>query len=428
MTNEIKQRIEQIQNGEIPEGYRYTNVGISPKDWDYGCLGDVLYNVKREVPKPTQPYWRIGIRSHAKGTFHEYVKDPENVSMTELYIVKENDLILNITFAWEHAVALAEKKDDGLLVSHRFPTYVFKDGQNPVFFKSIAMQERFKEMLGHISPGGAGRNRVMSRTDFLKLNCVIPPTEEQNKIAAILMQYDKVIELHNRMIEQLRMLKKVCLRKMFPEKGESFPEWRFPQYTDAWEQRKLSECAGFRRGSFPQPYGNREWYDGEGAMPFVQVADVSDDLKLVNDTKQKISKLAQPMSVFAEKGSVLVTLQGSIGRVAITQYEAFVDRTVLIFDNYNQNICKTFWAYIIKEKFIEEAKKAPGGTIKKITKEVLSNFDLILPNYDEQQHIGNFFSNLDNLITLHQRELQEHEERKKVLMQLLLTGIVRVKK
>lgn len=72
----------------------------------------------------------------------------------------------------------------------------------------------------------------------------------------------------------------------------------------------------------------------------------------------------QLMSVFADKGSVLVTLQGSIGRVAITQYGAFVDRTVLIFDKYNQDIDKTFWAYIIKEKFIDEARKAPGGTIK----------------------------------------------------------------
>lgn len=146
------------------------------------------------------------------------------------------------------------------------------------------------------------------------------------------------------------------------------PQIRFKGFTEDWEQRKLSECAGFRRGSFPQPYGNKEWYDGEEAMPFVQVADVADDMKLVENTKQKISKVAQPMSVYADKGSVLVTLQGSIGRVAVMQYGAFVDRTVLIFDKYNGNIDKMFWAYIIKEKFIDEAKKAPGGTIKQLQK------------------------------------------------------------
>ena len=188
-----------------------------------------------------------------------------------------------------------------------------------------------------------------------------------------------------------------------------------------WEQRKLSECAGFRRGSFPQPYGNKEWYDGEEAMPFVQVADVGDDMKLVDDTKQKISKLAQPMSVFADKGSVLVTLQGSIGRVAIAQYGAFVDRTVLIFDRYNQDIDKTFWAYIIKEKFIDEARKAPGGTIKTITKEALSDFDLMLPSYGEQKKLGLFLENLDALITRHQRKQNVMKNALKYTKILILT-------
>jgi len=197
----------------------------------------------------------------------------------------------------------------------------------------------------------------------------------------------------------------------------SKPKIRFKGFIEDWEQRKLSDCAGFRRGSFPQPYGNKDWYDGEGAMPFVQVADVSNDMKLVNDTKQKISKLAQPMSVFAEEGSVLVTLQGSIGRVAITQYGAFVDRTVLIFDKYEDGIDKRFWAYIIKEKFEDEARKAPGGTIKTITKEVLSEFDLMLPSYAEQRKLADYLISLDHLITLHQRKYEEMKKFKKCMLQ-----------
>lgn len=253
--------------------------------------------------------------------------------------------------------------------------------------------------------------------NFLKTEFMLPKIEEQIKIGEYFSKLDHLITLHQCKCDETKELKKFMLQKMFPKNGEKNPEIRFEGFTDDWEQRKLSDCAEFRRGSFPQPYGNKDWYDGKGAMPFVQVADVSSDMKLVNDTKQKISKLAQPMSVFAEKGSVLVTLQGSIGRVAITQYGAFVDRTVLIFDKYKDDIDKKFWAYIIKEKFEYEAKKAPGGTIKTITKEVLANFDLMLPCYAEQSILADYLIKLDHLITLHQRKCEKLKELKKFMLQ-----------
>lgn len=185
----------------------------------------------------------------------------------------------------------------------------------------------------------------------------------------------------------------------------------------AWEQRKLGDHAKYRRGSFPQPYGNKEWYDGEGAMPFVQVVDVTSKLTLVENTKQKISKLAQPKSVFVPKGKVIVTLQGSIGRIAITQYDSFVDRTLLIFDDYEKETDERFWAYTIQKKFEIEKLKAPGGTIKTITKEALSSFDVHLPQFEEQQKIGILFKQLDDTIALHQRKLDTLKLMKKGFLQ-----------
>ncbi|HBM3566008.1 TPA: restriction endonuclease subunit S [Listeria innocua] len=185
----------------------------------------------------------------------------------------------------------------------------------------------------------------------------------------------------------------------------------------AWEQRKLGDHAKYRRGSFPQPYGNKEWYDGEGAMPFVQVVDVTSKLTLVENTKQKISKLAQPKSVFVPKGKVIVTLQGSIGRIAITQYDSFVDRTLLIFDDYEKETDERFWAYTIQKKFEIEKLKAPGGTIKTITKEALSSFDVHLPQFEEQQKIGILFKQLDDTIALHQRKLDALKLMKKAFSQ-----------
>ncbi|UQB01625.1 restriction endonuclease subunit S [Pediococcus pentosaceus] len=196
-----------------------------------------------------------------------------------------------------------------------------------------------------------------------------------------------------------------------------YPQLRFKGFTDPWEKRKLGEHAKYCRGSFPQPYGNKEWYDGEGAMPFVQVVDVTNKLTLVENTKQKISKLAQSKSVFVPKGTVVVTLQGSIGRVAITQYDSFVDRTLLIFEDYEKETDERFWAYTIQKKFEIEKLKAPGGTIKTITKEALSSFDVHLPQFKEQAKIGSFFKQLDDTIALHQRKLAKLKELKQGYLQ-----------
>jgi len=250
------------------------------------------------------------------------------------------------------------------------------------------------------------------------ISIMIPSSfEEQDRLSDFLNQLDDTIALHQRKLAKLKELKQGYLQKMFPKNGSKFPQLRFAGFADAWEKRKLGEHAKYRRGSFPQPYGNKEWYDGEGAMPFVQVVDVTNKLTLVENTKQKISKLAQSKSVFVPKGTVVVTLQGSIGRVAITQYDSFVDRTLLIFEDYEKETDERFWAYTIQKKFEIEKLKAPGGTIKTITKEALSSFDVHLPQFKEQAKIGSFFKQLDDTIALHQRKLEKLQELKKGYLQ-----------
>ncbi|MFW3587439.1 restriction endonuclease subunit S [Vagococcus fluvialis] len=176
----------------------------------------------------------------------------------------------------------------------------------------------------------------------------------------------------------------------------------------AWEQRKLEDIAKYIRGSFPQPYTNPNFYDEVNGKPFVQVADIGFDLKLNPDTKSHISKLAEPNSRFVEAGKVVVALQGSIeksiGRTAITQYDAFFDRTILIFEEYKIDINKMYFAQVIKSLFEREKEKAWGATISTITKSHLNDFVIDVPNIAEQTKIGNFFKQLDETIALHQRK------------------------
>ena len=227
---------------------------------------------------------------------------------------------------------------------------------------------------------------------------------------------DILIASSNKKIEKWKNIRASFISKMFPKHGRRVPELRFKGFSGEWQEYKLGEYVEFRRGSFPQPYGKKEWYDGYGAMPFVQVIDVADNMKLVDDTKQKISLQAQPMSVLAKKDQVVVTLQGSIGRVAVLQYDAYIDRTLLIFEKYNYDTNIDFFAYIIKNKFDEEAKKAPGGIIKTITKEALSSFDILMPNIEEQKAIARFLYNLDKNIECQQQKVTKLKQIKEAFL------------
>lgn len=183
------------------------------ENWKRLKLDEFVTPTIREVTKPNEPYQALGVRSHCKGTFHKFVENPEEVGMDSLYEVKTNDLIVNITFAWEHAIAIATPKDEGRLVSHRFPTYVIKKEKIDLeFLKALIRQERLKYMLGLISPGGAGRNRVLNKKDFLKLEFNLPPLEEQQKISQLLSKLNEEILLQQEKLSLLREEKKILMQ------------------------------------------------------------------------------------------------------------------------------------------------------------------------------------------------------------------------
>jgi type I restriction enzyme S subunit len=163
-------------------------------EWQEKSLSSFLTPAVRERTKPIESYKGLGLRSHGKGTFLKEKEDPAKNAMDVLYEVKREDLIVNITFAWEGAIAIAGSSDEGALVSHRFPTYTFsKDRALPGFFKFKVVDKQFVYKLGLISPGGAGRNRVMSKADFLKLKVLLPSPGEQKKIADCLDSADALI-------------------------------------------------------------------------------------------------------------------------------------------------------------------------------------------------------------------------------------------
>ncbi|HDR8139692.1 TPA: restriction endonuclease subunit S [Escherichia coli] len=269
------------------------------------------------------------------------------------------------------------------------------------FSNSIKIKPEFAKYLfrthfmrSEIAKTASGVTRFnISKSRFKKILVpIICPNDPEKSLAIqseIVRILDKFTALTAELTAELNMRKKQY--NYYRDQLLSFKEGEV-------EWKSLEDIALFRRGSFPQPYGNSEWYDGEGCMPFVQVADVADSgFTLHTKTKQQISKIAQSKSVFVEAGTIVVTLQGTIGRVAITQYDCYVDRTLAIFTNFKVKINKKYFAYQLKAKFDSEKEFARGSTLKTITKEEFSKFQLPIPSINEQNRIVSLLDKFDTL-------------------------------
>ena len=384
--------------------------------WNKKRLDSFLERISNPVDVVAdQQYTQIGIRSHGKGIFHKGSIDGKELGNKRVFWIEPNTLVVNIVFAWERAIAVTSDSEKGMIASHRFPMYLPKKNLSNVnFLRYFFVTNKGQKYLELASPGGAGRNKTLGQSNFAELKIDLPSLKEQTKIANFLSAVDEKISQFNQKHELLSQYKQGMMQKLFSQQirfkaddGSEFGEW---------EDKRISEIASYRRGSFPQPYGLPEWLN-ENGFPFVQVYDVADNMLLKDKTKIKISQLAANQSVFAKTGTLIITLQGSIGRVAKMQYDAYVDRTLLIFQSYSMPINTDYFKYALYLLFNIEKEKADGGIIKTITKETLSKFNIGIPCLEEQTKIANFLSAMDQKIEIAAQQIEQAKQWKKGLLQ-----------
>lgn len=211
-TKEINASKDVPKNGEKVPKIRFPGF---TDDWEKFKLSELLKKYENPVDTPHNGYERIGIRSHAKGTFSSFVEPGKELDTAKMHRVVADKFILNITFAWEHAVAITDENDAGKLVSHRFPQFSFDERLKSHFFKYVMLDKKFKEHLELSSPGGAGRNRVLNISEMLKYEIKLPSIEEQIKIGTYFDEIDHYIAIQQRKCDELRELKKGLLQQMF---------------------------------------------------------------------------------------------------------------------------------------------------------------------------------------------------------------------
>ena len=389
--------------------------------WEEKGLFEALTPEFREVVKPKGNYLSIGVRSHCKGTFQKPETDSSKNSMDKLFVVHEGDLIVNITFAWEGAIAIVKEEDHEGYVSHRFPTYRFKPNVTFTdYFQYVFLHPKFREALDLISPGGAGRNRVLSKKEFLKIAVNLPVLKEQIKIANFLTAVDEKIHLLTQKHDLLTQHKKGVMQQIFSHSKErsdstvSYPrgisqKLRFKDDDDGkdfpeWEEKTLDEvciCLDNKR----KPLNDAERQTMQGEIPYWGANNIMD---YVNDYifDETIVLLAEDGGNFNEYKTRPIA--------NISHGKCWVNNHTHVLKG-KTNLSNEFLFYSLVHKNI--TGYVSGGTRAKLTKGEMLKILIDMPSPKEQNKIANFLTAVDEKITATKAQLAAVKQYKQGLLQ-----------
>lgn len=265
-----------------------------------------------------------------------------------------------------------------------------------------------------------GSRTYMYLSKLKKLYLTMPKTvQEQKRISDFFIKLDRLITLHQRKYDKLVNVKKSMLEKMFPREGKNIPEIRFSGFTETWEQRKLSEIATMHARIGWQNLRTSEFLDSGNYM-LITGTDFEDGA--INfDTCHYVERerYEQDKHIQIKNGSILITKDGTLGKVAYVQglsMPATLNAGVFNVEIKDETkVDNKYLFQYLKAPYLMDYvdKKATGGTIKHLNQNILIDFPVVMPSKQEQRLIGAYFNQLDHLITLHQREVEKLKNIKK---------------
>ena len=257
------------------------------------------------------------------------------------------------------------------------------------------------------------------------ISLYIPDRISQQHIAEALSDADGMISSLEKLVAKYKSIKTACLQQMFPQNGETVPRMRLPGFTGAWEQRKLGDIADIVGGGTPST-GNQSYWDGD--IDWYAPAEIADQI-YANSSQKKITSLGYENSSakMLPPGTVLFTSRAGIGKTAILTRKACTNQGFQSIVPHRGELD----SYFIFSR-TEELKRygelvGAGSTFVEVSGKQMAVMELMMPpTMREQKTIGDFFQQLDHLITLHQRKLEKVQKIKQGMMQQLLTGKIRL--
>ncbi|MFX3888035.1 restriction endonuclease subunit S [Streptococcus suis] len=393
--------------------------------WKQRKLGEVAEkisqkNLDRQYVETFTNSAEFGIISQ-RDFFEKNISSLDNIS--GYYIVSPDDFVYNPRISNLAPVGPIKRNKLGRVgvMSPLYTIFRFSDIHLDFVEKyfDTTIWHRYMELNGD---SGARSDRFAIKDSVFKgLPIPLPTLPEQEAIGSFFSDLDQLITLHQRKLDDVKELEKALLQKMFPKgNGNDFPELRFPEFTDAWKQRKLGEVATFAKGN---GYSKKDLVIegspiilyGRLYTKYETVISEVDTFVSVEDNNNSV--------VYSEGGEVLVPASGEssldIARASVVAKKGIILGGDINIIRLHSEIFPVFLALTISNGKQQKglSKRAQGKSVVHLHNSDLKKVDLDFPTLPEQEAIGSFFSDLDQLITLHQRQLDHLKLLKKALLQ-----------
>lgn len=376
---------------------------------------DILERV--EVPvnvEPDKEYVQIGIRSHGKGLFYKEPVLGKALGNKQVFWIQPNCFILNVVFAWEQAITKTTENEIGMIGSHRFPMYRPKNDLVDIdYLIYYFLTKRGTDILEAASPGGAGLNRTLGQERFLKSKITLPTLPEQQKIATILSTQDKVIELKEKRLAQKQQQKKYLMQQLLTGKK------RLPGFDRKWNYVKANEI--FKSIVDKSHDGKLEVLSSTQDKGIVPRSQVDIDIKYNENSLSTYKKVCE--------GDFVISLRSFQGGIEYSNYAGIVSPAYTVLRAIVKIDAGYYKQFFKSSNYIKRLNVAVYGIRdgKQISYDDFGQIKIPVPPIEEQREVAKVLSTADHEIELLQKSIEAEKQKKKALMQSLLTGAVRVK-
>ena len=401
MKTETKQRIEQIRRGEVPERYVKTVLGLAPANWKRYTFGDI-YTERKEPGDENLPLLMVSIHSGVSDGEVDAAELPKQVKRIEdksqYKKAVSGDLVFNMMRAWQGAIGTVRTTG---MVS---PAYIVAEPNDKAYPLFMDYYSRTPQMINQIDRQSYGVTDFRKRLywdSFAPISCTLPPIEEQQKIAAILTTQDRVIELKGKRLAEKQRQKKYLMQQLLTGKK------RLPGFAFEVEKTNIKAISTYSVSTISQTM--LESYEGKQLYPVFNANSIAGHVDFYENECPYIS---------------IIKDGAGIGRVRLCEAKSSTIGTMGCI-HARKGISIIFLYYLLEQ--VDFNKYSNGSTIPHLYYKDYSCEKVRIPDIKEQAAIAEVLSTADREIELLQQDIEQEKQKKKALMQLLLTGIVRVK-